>query len=131
AKIASRAVISRYIAPIGTRVPPYPDIEDPDPMRKFLLVAVVALAVILPGAARADGSGLIGGAVLGGLVGSVYASGLTATAGAVGSAAASTFSAIGAAAPTVAAGLAGAIAAASTPVLVGVVAGGLLGYLLL
>jgi hypothetical protein len=40
-------------------------------MRKLLLIAIVALVLIAPSAARADGSGLIGGAVLGGLAGSV------------------------------------------------------------
>jgi hypothetical protein len=99
-------------------------------MRKFFFAAVVALAVMLPDAARADSAGLIGGAVLGGLVGSVYASGPMATAGAVGSAAASTLGALGAAAPAVVAGVAGAITAASAPVILGVVAGGVLGYLL-
>ena len=49
---------------------------------------------------------------------------------AVGSAASATVGAIGAAAPVVVFGVAGAIAAASTPVLVGVVVGGVVGYLL-
>jgi hypothetical protein len=100
-------------------------------MRKLLLISVVALALIAPSAARADGSGLLGGAVLGGLAGSVYASGLPATAGAVGSVAASTLAAIGAAVPVLAYGAAGAIGAASAPVVLGIVAGGVLGYMLL
>jgi hypothetical protein len=100
-------------------------------MRKFLLIAAIAFALIAPTAARAEHVGAItAGAVLGGLAGSVYASGLNATAAVVGSAAASTATAIGAAAPVVAASVAGAIAAASTPVLVGVVVGGAVGYLL-
>jgi len=100
-------------------------------MRKLLLIAVVAFALVAPGAARADGAGLLGGAVLGGLAGSVYASGLPATAGAVGSVAASTLAAVGAAVPVLAYGAAGAIATASAPVVLGVAAGAVLGYLLL
>ena len=82
-------------------------------MRKLFLTAVVVLALLAPGMARADGAGLIGGAVLGGLAGSIYGSGLAVTATAVGSAAASTVSAIGAAVPILAYGAAGAIGAAS------------------
>jgi hypothetical protein len=100
-------------------------------MRKLLLIFVVALALTAPSAARADSNGLLGGAVLGGLAGSVYASGLPATAGAVGSVAASTLAAIGAAVPVLAYGAAGAIGAASAPVVLGIVAGGVLGYMLL
>ncbi len=100
-------------------------------MRKLLLLAVLVFATTAPGMARADGTGLIGGAVLGGLAGSVYGSGLAATAGAVGSAAASTLAAIGTPAPILAYRAAGALTAASAPVVLGVVAGGVLGYLLL
>jgi hypothetical protein len=99
-------------------------------MQKFLLIAAIACALAAPTSAHAGAGTVTVGAVLGGLGGSVYASGLSATATAVGSAAASTVSAIGAAAPVVAAGVAGAVAAASTPVLVGVVVGGAVGYLL-
>lgn len=100
-------------------------------MRKFLVGAVLALALAAPVSAHAGDLGAVtAGAVLGGLAGSVYATGLNATAAAVGSAAASTASAIGAAAPVVASGVAGAITAASTPVLVGVVVGGAVAYLL-
>jgi len=100
-------------------------------MRKFFLIAAIAFALIAPTSAHAQQVGAVtAGAVLGGLAGSVYATGLNATAAAVGSAAASTASAIGAAAPVVAAGVAGAITAASAPVLVGVVVGGVVGYLL-
>jgi hypothetical protein len=106
-------------------------IEDMSVMRKFLLVAMLAFAVIAPASAHAGDLGTVtAGAVIGGLAGSVYATGLNATAAAVGSAAASTASAIGAAAPVVAAGVAGAVTAASAPVLVGVVVGGAVAYLL-
>jgi hypothetical protein len=108
-----------------------PHIEDMSAMRKFLLVAMFAFALIAPASAHAGDVGAVtAGAVLGGLAGSVYASGLNATAAGVGSAAASTASAIGTAAPAVAAGVAGAVAAASAPVLVGVVVGGVVAYLL-
>src|SRR4051812_25577484 len=89
-------------------------------MRKFLLIAAIAFALVAPSSARAEVGPAIVGAVVGGLAGSVYATGLNATAAAVGSAASTTVSAIGAVAPALASGAAGAIAAASTPVLVGV-----------
>ncbi len=99
-------------------------------MRKYLLVVAIAFALIAPTSAHAQAGAITAGAVLGGLVGSVYATGINATAAAVGSAAATTAGVIGVAVPAVAAGVAGAIAAASTPVLVGVVVGGAVGYLL-
>jgi len=64
-------------------------------MRKFFLVAAMVLALLAPAAARADAGSITAGAVLGGLAGSVYASGLNATAAALGSAATSTVAAIG------------------------------------
>ena len=95
-------------------------------MRKFLLIAAIAFALAAPISAHAQVGAVTTGAVLGGLAGSVYVSGLNATAAAVSSAAATTAAAIGTAAPAVA----GAIVAASPPVLVGVIVGGVVGYLL-
>jgi hypothetical protein len=99
-------------------------------MRKLLIAAALATVFLTSAPARAEGD-IVLGAVVGGLVGSVYANGLNATAMVVGTAAANTVNAIGAAAPAVASGVAGAITAASTPVLVGIVVGGVLGYIFL
>lgn len=100
-------------------------------MRHLILAIAIATGLMAPlSSAHAEVCPVAVGAVLGGLAGSVYASGVNATAAMVGSATAATANAIGAAAPAVASGVAGAIAAASTPVIVGVVVGGALGYLL-
>jgi hypothetical protein len=67
---------------------------------------------------------VVGGGVIGGLAGSVYAWGATATAASIGSA----VSGAAAAVPAAASGAAAAIVATSTPVLAGVAAGAVAGY---
>lgn len=95
---------------------------------KTIMCAVFAVCVaIAPLQAKASGLGvLVAGGIIGGLAGSIYQSGVAATAGSVGSG-------IGSAAATVpaaATGAAAVIAATSTPVLFGVAIGGATAYLL-
>lgn len=101
-------------------------------IRKLALMAAVAGGLALSSqAAQAQVVPVVAGGFLGGLAGSVYATGLQATAAAVGSAATSTVTAVAGVIPATATAVSGAIAAASAPVIVGVAAGGALGYLLL
>lgn len=101
-------------------------------IRKLALMAAVAGGLALSSqAAQAQVMPVVAGGVLGGLAGSVYATGLQATATAVSSAATSTVTAVAGVIPATATAVSGAIAAASAPVIVGVAAGGALGYLLL
>lgn len=89
-----------------------------------LAISAVAIAPLPASAGRLDAT--IAGGAVGGVAGSVYASGAAATASSIGTAA----SGAAAAVPGLAASAATAIAATSTPVLVGVAAGGLAAYLL-
>jgi hypothetical protein len=100
-------------------------------MRKATLAAVVAVGLAAPAAAQAQTMEIITGGVLGGLAGSIYVSGVQATAATVGTAAVWTATAVGAAVPVVTTAVAGAVATASAPVIIGVVGGAALGYLLL
>lgn len=100
-------------------------------MRKITLAAAIVMGLAAPQAAEAQVLPIAAGAVLGGLVGSLYVNGLSATAAGVSSATASTVGAVGAAAPAAASAAGGVIAAASAPVVLGVIAGGALGYFLL
>jgi hypothetical protein len=100
-------------------------------LHRLCLAIAVILGLMTPVSAHAQIGPIVVGGVLGGLVGSTYAQGAAATGAAVASAAAATANAIGATVPVIVSGLAATVAAASTPVIVGVVAGGALGYLLL
>jgi len=99
-------------------------------MRQKILALLVVFAVIAPGAAQAQVLKMATGAAIGGLAGSVYVSGLPATAAMVVEAVVATADAIAVSVPVMASGVASAVSAASTPVLLGIVVGGAVGILL-
>ncbi len=100
-------------------------------LRKLALLGTVAIGLAVSSqAAQAQVMPVVAGGVLGGLAGSIYATGLQATMASVGSGVASTVSAVVGVVPATASAVTGAVAAASAPVIIGVVAGGALGYAL-
>lgn len=97
--------------------------------RMALLAAVVGGLAMSSNAAQAQVMPVVAGGLLGGIAGSVYASGLQATAASIGSGVTSTVSAVVGVVPATASAVTGAVATASAPVLIGVVAGGAIAYL--
>jgi hypothetical protein len=96
-------------------------------VKKILCAAVVATIAIAPLQVQAGEVGaLVTGGVLGGLVGSIYETGASATASSVGTAVAGTAAVI----PAAATGVAATIAATSTPILLGVAVGGAAAYIM-
>ncbi len=96
-------------------------------MKRLMCAAVVASVAIAPMQARASTLGaIVSGGVIGGLIGSVYASGASATVNSVGTG----ISSAAAAVPAAAASTMAVVAATSTPVLVGVAVGGVAAYFL-
>ncbi len=94
-----------------------------------LLAAVVGGLAVSPQAAEAQILPVAAGGLLGGIAGSIYASGLQATMASIGSGVTSTVSSVVGVVPATASAVTGAVATASAPVLVGVVAGGAIAYL--
>ncbi len=99
-------------------------------MRKTFAAVVIFLLLAVPLRAEAQGLEMATGAVVGGLAGSVYVSGLEATAAMVVGATTAAAEAVATAVPVIASGIAGAVAGASAPVLLGVIAGAAIGILL-
>jgi hypothetical protein len=99
-------------------------------MRVWLAAVMIFMALAAPMTAEAKGLEMATGAVIGGLAGSIYVSGLAATADVVVSATAVAANAVATAVPAIASGIAGAVAGASAPVLIGVIAGSAIGLLL-
>jgi hypothetical protein len=99
-------------------------------MRKGVLIATVMVGLAAPGSAQAQVLSTLTGAVIGGLAGAVYVSGMPATIASVGAAAGATASAVGSSVPVAAGAVAGMVAAASAPIVVGIIAGGAVGYML-
>jgi hypothetical protein len=96
-------------------------------VKRILFAALVAAVAIAPMQARAGEVGaVVAGGVVGGLAGSVYTSGMAATATSVGSAVAGAASTV----PAAATGVATAVTAASAPVLFGVAVGGAAAFLI-